>query len=395
MGKDSELEIVHCWKTKSERRALDSLLDLYRQKHPETNIIEDTRGNIAEVKAVVKRRIIDKLFPDTFQNTYGPSVIRSWQPYLEPVNELFEDFPIPNTLKKWGKIGSDYYSIPLNLHRDNNLWCSMKITDKLGIEMPLKEVDDFFEACEKIKRKGYIPFVFGTRGQSFWLNWILEWFIVSETGGGRYLSEFYSGRIEPAGEPAVKKALLLFKKLWREFINPNWDALTWNEAGDVLLREEGVFNVMGDWQKAHFMASGWKPWEDFYFQTVPGTDGVSVVHGNCFGLIKGAPHPNVTNEFLKLIKTVEAEEIFCRIKSASPPRTDCPLERFDSMQKEIIMSIRSDELVPNVLGLTDFWINKTSDIFETFCRTLDINSTLAKLNVAYKEAFPDGGVSLG
>lgn len=390
MAKESTLEIIHCWRTKSERKALDFLLDLFRYENPEITIIDNTFGNIAEVKTIVKEKIINKQPPDTFQNTYGPGVIRSWKPYLEPINELFESFPISDTLKKWGKVGANYYSVPLNLHRDNNLWYNMKLADKVGIEMPLESVDDFFKACEKIKKKGYIPFVFGTKGQNFWLNWIFEWFTLSATGDGNYLNKFYLGKAKPARDSVIEKALLSFKELWKKFVNPSWDALTWNEAGDVLLRDEGVFNIMGDWQKAHFMASGWRPCKDFGFQTTPETDGVSIIHGNCFGLTKNAPHANATLKFLKTVKTIKAEEKFCKIKSASPPRMDCPLDRFDSMQKEIIKHIRSDELIPSVLGLADFWINETGNIFKTFCETLDIDNTLAKLTAAYEWTFLHG-----
>jgi glucose/mannose transport system substrate-binding protein len=393
MTKKSRLEIIHCWRTKSERRALDSLFDMFRHENPEITIIDNTLGNIAEVKATVKQRIISKQPPDTFQNTYGPSVIKSWKPYLEPVNELFENFPISNTLKKWGKVGENYYSVPLNFHRDNNLWYNKKITDQLGIEMPLKSVDDFFEACRKIKKNGYIPFVFGTKGQNFWLNWIFEWFTISTAGTGNYLGKFYTGKADPARDPVIEKTLLLFKELWENFVNPNWNALTWNEAGDALIRNEGAFNIMGDWQKAHFITSGWKPWKDFGFQTTPETDGVSIIHGNCFGQTKNAPNPNATLKFLRILKTIDAEKKFCEIKSASPPRIDCPLDTFDSMQKVIIKSIRNDELISGVLGLTDFWINETGNIFETFCKTLDINSALVKLNTAYQETFLSGELS--
>ena len=395
MVEESKLEIIHCWRTEGERKALDALLDLYRSTNPHITIIDDALGNIAEVKTAVKSRITREQPPDTFQNTFGPGAMEFWAPYLEPVNELFENLPIPQTLKEWGKIGSYYYSMPLNLHRDNNLWYNRRLTDELDVAMPLRTVDDFLEACKKIKRQGYIPFAFGTKGQAYWLNWIFEWFIISLTGNGAYLRNFYLGKAHPATDQVIKKALVLFQELWKEHINPNWDALTWNEAGDMLRNDEAVFNIMGDWQKGHFIASGWEPWEDFGFQTAPQTDGVSIIHGNCFGLTKGAPHPKATFKFLKILRTIEAQQKFCEIKSASPPRSDCPLQGFDPMQKAIIKLIRSDGLVPNVLGSKDFWINKTGEIFEALCRTTDLSTTLETLDIAYEEAFlRSGGATL-
>lgn len=384
---ESNLEIIHCWRTKGEKRALNFILDLFMSKNPGITIIDNALSNIAEVKATVKSRIINEKPPDTFQNTFGPRIAELWKLHLNPVNELFEDFPLSETLEKWAKVGQDYYLVPLNIHRDNNLWYNKKITGKMGIIMPLKTVNDFFEVCEEIKQKGYIPFAFGTKGQTYWLNWILEWFIVSSNGNGSYLRNFYNGKAHLSSDKIIKKALMNFKRLWGEYVNPNWNNLTWDGAGNMLLKNEAAFNLMGDWQKGHFIASGWKPLEDFGFQTAPQTNGVSIIHGNCFSLTKGAPHPNVTLDFLKIITTIEAQQGFCKIKSASPVRSDCPYNRFDPIQKTIIELIKSDKLVSNVLGTQDVWINKSGAILEAFCRTRDIDATVEKLDTAYKQTF--------
>jgi len=389
---EKKLAIYHWWTAGGEREAIDAVYALYKKYNPDYEIIDNPAagGGGAVMRAAVKAMLMAGQPPDTFQITYGPGMVASWAKYLEPIDDLFEDFPAPEAIKNWAKVGEHYYAMPLNLHRDNNLWYNMKLVQEIGIDMPLESVDEFFEACEKVKKAGYIPFAFGTvGGQRFWLNYIFEWFVMAAPhGGADYLNDFNYGRAKPASDPAVREALENMERLWKNYVNPDFGALTWDEAGKVLMRNEAVFHVMGDWQKGHFMASGWKPDVDFGWQTCPGTEGISMVHGDSFGVVKGAPHPTAARKWVELLKTVEAQEAFCVIKCATPPRSDVPLDRFDPMQRKIIERVRTDKIVVGGHGVVEAWLDKGGEIFEAFITNYDIDGTIAAIDAAYREIYP-------
>ncbi len=390
---EKKLIIYHWWTAGGEREAIDAVYDLYRKYNPGYEIIDNPAagGGGAVMRAAVKAMLLAGQPPDTCQVTYGPGMIHSWYVYHEPIDDLFKDFPVPETIKNWAKVGNHYYFMPLNIHRDNNLWYNIKLVNEIGIDVPLGSVDEFFDACEKVKKAGYIPFAFGTvGGQRFWLNYVFECFLMTAPhGGGDYVTNFNLGKAKPASDPAVREALENIKILWQNYVNPDFGALTWDEGGKLLMRNEAVFNLMGDWQKGHFMASGWKPDVDFGWQTFPGTDGLSMVHGDSFGIVKDAPHPTAARKWVELLKTAEAQEDFCVIKGATPPRTDVPLDRFDDMQKRIIERVRTDKIVVGGHGAVEAWMDKGGEIFEAFVTTFDIDKTIDAIDKAYKEIFPE------
>jgi len=389
---EKKLAIYHWWTAGGEREAIDAVYKLFKEKYPGVEIIDNPAagGGGAVMRAAVKAMLLAGQPPDTFQITYGPGMVQSWAEFLESIDDLWEGLPVPETMKKWAKVGGHYYVMPLNIHRDSNLWYNIKLVNEIGIEVPISTVDDFFKACEKAKSAGYIPFAFGTvGGQRFWLNYILEWFMMaSPNGGPDYVNDFNYGRAHPATDPAVKDALKNMETLWKNYVNSDFGALTWDEAGKLLMADKAVFNYMGDWQKGHFTASGWKPDVDFGWQPAPGTEGASIVHGDSFGVCKGAPHPTYAKAWVKLLSTVEAQEAFCVIKGATPPRTDVPLDRFDPMQRRIAEYIRGHKIVVGGHGVVEAWLDKCGEILEEFVSSFNVDKTVAALDAAYREIYP-------
>ena len=381
------LVIYHWWTAGGEREAIDALFNDFKTEYPGVTIIDNPAagGGGAVMRAAVKAMIMGGQYPDTFQVTYGPGMCASWAPYAQPIDDIVASTPIPDSLKSWGKVGDHYYFVPLNIHRDNNLWYNIKLVNELNITMPLNTVDDFFAACDKIKASGKTPFAFGTgSGQRFWLDYLFEWFVlVAPHGGADYLANFYAGKAHPATDPAVSEALGYLQKLFQNYVNPDYGALTWDEAGKMLMRDEAVFNYMGDWQKGMFMSSGWKPYVDFGFQTAPGTQGTTICHGDSFGLSLGAPHPTTTKEFLTVVASAKGEHDFCIIKGATPPRTDVSMNDFDQMQQDIAHLVKTDRIISGGHGVREDWFDKFGEILESYITSWDKNSTINAIASLY------------
>jgi glucose/mannose transport system substrate-binding protein len=356
VANDTELTVYHWWTAGGEKEAIDAVFDLYHTVYPGIKLIENPTagGGGGIMRAQIKTMIMAGNAPDTFQLTYGSGMLASFVDALEPIDDIWGNIPVPTKIKEMGTIDGHQYGIPLNIMRNNCLWYNKKLVDKIGIEMPLRSLEDFFAACEKAKAAGYAAYAIGAgAGQEFWYAHIFEQFLLAVPNGGPvYLEKLYSGEADPGNDPAIREVLEAWKYLKESgYVNTDYGALTWDQAGDLLISDRAVFCQMGDWMKGHLTSAGWKATVDFGYQPSPGTDGMFTLHLDCFVLPKGAPHPIAARKWLSLLATKEAETAFCPIKGATPPRLDAFTDMYDEVSQDILAAFRN----PNTIIVESAW----------------------------------------
>lgn len=347
---NNKLIVYHWWTAGGEKQAIDAVFDLFHIVYPTIEIVQNptSGGGGGIMRAQIKTMILAGNAPDSFQLTYGSGMLASFVDVLQPIDDIWDGLPVPAKVKEMGTIDGHQYGIPLNIMRNNCLWYNTDLVKKIGIKMPLATLDDFFAACEKAKAAGYIPYAIGAgAGQEFWLAHIFEQFLLAVPDGGpAYLKKLYAGKADPANDPAIRETLEALKRLKDNgYINTDYDALTWDQAGDLLVSNKAVFCQMGDWMKGHFTSLGWKPGVDFGYQPSPGTDGIFSLHFDCFVLPKGAPHVTAARKWLSLLTTKEAETAFCPIKGATPPRLDAFTDMYDPISQNILSAFRDPNTV--------------------------------------------------
>jgi len=390
-----ELIVYHWWTAGGEKEAIDAVFELFKEKYPNIEIIENpvAGGGGGVMRGQIKTMVMAGESPDTFQLTYGSGMLASFAEVLEPIDDLWEGLPFPPMIKEMGNVNGHQVAIPLNIMRNNCLWYNKKLVDELGIRLPLRNFDEFFDACEKIKKAGYIPYAVGAgSGQQFWWAHITEQVIVgAPSGGPAYLDKLYSGKANPARDPAIRETLEFVKKIVEKgYINSDYSALTWDQASDLLMTEEAVFYQMGDWAKGHFTSAGWKPKVDFDYQPSPGTEGFFTLHLDGFSLCKGAPHKDAVIKWLKLLSTVEAETAFCPIKGATPPRLDAPIDMYDDISKDILKAFRdpSTKIVQSAWAQPpESWLDVYGGVISKFVETRDIEQGLKDYVDGYRKVF--------
>jgi len=393
--KKEELIIYHWWTAGGEKEAIDAVFELFREKYPNIEIIENpvAGGGGGVMRGNIKTMVMAGESPDTFQLTYGSGMLASFAEVLEPIDELWEGLPFPEIIKEMGTVNGHKVAIPLNIMRCNCLWYNKKLVDELGIMLPLKDFDEFFTACEKIKKAGYIPCAVGAgAGQQFWWALITEQVIVgTPSGGPEYLDKLYSGKADPAHDPAIRETLEFVKKLVEKgYINSDHSALTWDQGSDLLMTDEAVFYPMGDWAKGHFTSAGWKPKVDFDYQPSPGTGGSFTLNLDGFTLCKGAPHKDAAIKWLTLLSSVEAETAFCPIKGATPPRLDAPIDMYDDISKDILKAFRdpSTKIVEGTFsGPPEAWLDVYGGVISKFVESLDIEQGIKDYADGYRKVF--------
>ena len=395
LAADDQLLNYHWWTAGGEKEAIDAVFALYNVVYPGIELVENPTagGGGGIMRATIKNMILAGNAPDTFQLTYGSGMLASFVDALDPIDDIWGDLPVPAKIKEMGTIDGHQYGIPLNIMRNNCLWYNTKLVDELEIQMPLKTLDDFFAACEKAKQAGYSGYAIGAgAGQEFWFAHIFEQFLLAVPHGGTaYLEKLYAGQANPATDPAIREVLEAWKKLKESgYVNSDYGALTWDQAGDLLVADKAVFCQMGDWMKGHFTSLGWASGEEFSYQPSPGTEGMFTLHLDCFVLPKGAPHPTAAAKWLSLLATKEAETAFCPIKGATPPRLDAFTDMYDVISQDILAAFRDPNttIVESAWAAPpEAWLGAYGSMLSGFFENLNINQGVADFAETYDIVF--------
>ncbi len=392
---EPKLVVYHWWTAGGEKEAIDALFEAFNEHYPEIEIIENpvSGGGGGVLRGQIKTMVMAGQAPDTFQLTYGTGMLGSFAEILEPIDEFFVDFPVPDMVKEMGTVNGHPVSVPLNIMRNNCLWYNMDLVEEIGIDMPIETPQEFLEACEMAKDAGYTPLAVGAGGgQQFWWGQITEQMIVGAPHGGiEYLNKLYSGEADPSNDRAIREMLSFVSTLLRKgYINDDYSALTWDQAGDLLMRDEAVFYSMGDWVKGHFTSAGWEPKVDFDYQPNPGTDGSFTLHFDGFSLCNDAPHPDAVMKWLEFLTTVEAENTFCPIKGATPPRLDALTDMYDEISQDILADFRDPD---TKIGQSIFaqppeqYLGVYGSMFSDFAENPDVDRGVRLYAEAYERVF--------
>lgn len=392
-AENDKLVVYHWWTAGGEQEAIDAVFDLYQTVYPDIEIAENpvSGGGGGIMRSKIKTMIMAGNAPDTFQITYGSGMLESWVSVLQPLDKIWDELPVPEKIKEMGTIDGHQYGIPLNIMRNNCLWYNKDLVEELEIDVPLTSWDELYAACEKAKEAGYIPYAVGAgSGQEFWLaSQIFQSFLLSAPHGGPdYLEKLYNGKADPSEDKALREALGAIKHMIDEgYMNSDYAALTWDKAADLLVSDKAVFYQMGDWAKGHFTAVGWESGKDFNYQPTPGTDGVFSLHLDCFVLPKGAPNPVSAEKWLHLLRTAEAETVFCPIKGATPPRLDAFTDMYDVISQDILTDFRNPEttIVESAFaGPPEAWLDVFGRMFSSFFENPNVDQGVKNFTSAYE-----------
>ncbi len=391
---EKELVVYHWWTAGGEKVAIDALFEAFLGVYPDVTIVENpvAGGGGGDLRAQIKTMIMAGNPPDTFQITYGTGMIKSFVSVLDPLNDLLADFDVPQEVLDWGTVNGNMYGVPLNIMQSNCLWYNKHVVEDAGIEMPIESIDDLFDACVKIKEAGYIPLAVGAgMGQAFWLGTLFEAIVTGLPDGGDVLVDYYNGELMPSESATLKEGLEVLAKLKNdELINSDYNALTWDQAGQLLASEKAAFFVMGDWTKGLFDASGLEANVDYGYQSFPGAT-TFLGHADCFVLPKGVNN-QVAIDWLKYLTTTDAETVFCPLKGATPPRLDAPVEGiYDDISIEIMNKFRDPSVVKILSQFgapPEAYLSLFGTAFSEFMLNPVVNdASLENFDFTYEEVF--------
>lgn len=347
-----KVEIFSWWTGAGEEAGLKGLIQLFQVKHPEIEVINAAvaGGAGTNAKAVLASRMQGGDPPGTFQVHAGAELNNGWVAAgkMDDLGSLYdsegwkEKFPkdLVDMVSKDGKI----YSVPVNIHRGNVIFYNKKVFEDNGLKAPAT-FEEFFKVADALKAKGITALALGDK-EPWTATMVFEDALLGVMGADDY-KKLFTGEIS-FDDAKVKTALEHTKKML-SYVNADHAARNWQDAAQLVAKGEAAMNIMGDWAKGYFTTDlKLKANVDFGWVTTPNTADSFMVISDTFGLPSETKDKDTVKEFLKVLGSVEGQDIFNPLKGSIPARIDADPSKYDEYGKATIEDFKKSKLAPSI-----------------------------------------------
>ncbi len=190
------IEVQGWWTTGGEADGFNKIIAMFNDAHPDLCVynaaIAGGAGSVAQGR--IKAAVLAGLPPDTFQVHMGHELLDTYVnipggSVMTPLDDLFaansfnDQFP-QNVLDIISADGHPY-SVPLNIHRANELWFNQAIFTANNLQAPTSWAE-FETAATTLKAAGITPLAIGDVG--IWANgMIFETILIGTLGADGFL----------------------------------------------------------------------------------------------------------------------------------------------------------------------------------------------------------------
>jgi glucose/mannose transport system substrate-binding protein len=347
-----QVEIFSWWTGAGEEAGLKGLIKLFSEKHSDIEVINAAvaGGAGTNAKAVLASRMQGGDPPDAFQVHGGAELNTGWvaADKVIKLNDLYDaegwkdKFPqdLIDLVSKDGNI----YSVPVNIHRGNVVFYNKKIFDDNSLKAPTT-FDEFFQVADALKAKGITPLALGDK-EPWTATMVLENVLLGHLGADDY-KKLWTGELS-FDDAKVKESLELFKKMLG-YINEDHAARNWQDAAQLVAKGEAAMNIMGDWAKGYFTTDlKLEANKDFGWAPTPNSAGMFMVITDTFAIPKGTKNEASAKEFLKVLGSVEGQDVFNPLKGSIPARVDADKSKYDVYGQSTIEDFKTAKLAASM-----------------------------------------------
>ena len=391
-GASGQILVGNYWTSGGEFAGISGIYDLYRKQYPGVDIVHAGVAGGAGLNfqglALTKLQGGDPF--DVMQMHVAKEVLLyDPEQYLTPLEDLVNETEgdvLPASLKDSLTVNGHIYSAPLNIHRGNVLWVNKKVLADNGLTPPTTFAE-FFKVADALKAKGIVPLAMGGANQ-FEQRVLFETVLIGTLGPEGYM-DLWSGKMS-FKDAKVAEALNTYKKMLT-YTNTDRDALSWDQAVKLVIDDKAAMNIMGDWADGEFKNAGKTP-DDYEGIPAPGNEGTFDLVSDSFALPLNAPNKENAVNFLKLISSKEAQEVFNINKGSICARTDCDYSKFDAYLQSSAADFKTSRVVPS-FGANEAtdpaWNSAMNDIIIKFSADGDVAAAQDALVKAAEDAgFP-------
>jgi glucose/mannose transport system substrate-binding protein len=329
---DGNVEGIHHWVSESEVAALKVLTDSLAAKGFTWQ--DSAVGGLSGANATqaLRTRLAAGNPPATMQLLGYEGIEWAKEGALRPLNDLYSKNGWENALAPailpFVKAGDEYFSAPINMHRQNWVWANKKIFDANGIAEP-KNWDELIAAGKKLKQAGITAMALSD--ESWQILEVFEAILTDQNGTDFYKKAVIDLDKAALSGPEMLKAFDTLREV-RGLVDDGFTGRDWAVATGMVASGQAAMQIMGDWAKGEFLAKGMKPGVDFMCFPTPAAQPNFKFVIDAFGTFKIAD-ANINagqDAWMETIMDPENQKKFNLIKGSIPARTDVAVDDFDA-----------------------------------------------------------------
>ncbi|WP_276302221.1 ABC transporter substrate-binding protein [Halorussus lipolyticus] len=389
------LEVQHWWTGGDGAQAIQALFDGFKQEYPDIEVNQNpvSGGAGQNLQTVIKKRVLNDNPPSSWQAWPGANLL----PYtrankLEDIQEsVWSHNDMTNAYLKGPKDAArpsgSYVTVPLNIHRINNLFYNVSVIEEAGVDpSSLSKPSDLVGAMEQVQQNTDAVGM-ANQTKSGWSTMQLWATVLLGEHGMDTYTAFTEGKVEQ-NQQAIKNSLQIVKD-YREFFNDDAGSISWTEANTKVINGQAGFFHQGDWAAGMYRGQDGFEFPDAWNQvTFPGTENYYMLNMDSFPFPTNNPSPEATTRFLRYVGSVDAQKRFNPKKGSIPPRTDVPTDAFGPFLQSQMEDFKNSEAQPpstaHGLAVDPETLTNLSDAMATFISSWNVDRTYRGMVQAFQ-----------
>jgi glucose/mannose transport system substrate-binding protein len=334
-GGFNQLEVAHWWSSGDGNAAINALMEGFRQEYPDIPINDNlvSGGAGQNLRDNIRTRIQNGNHPSTWQSWPGKEL----QPFVDAglLKDIEDSVWNQNNMKSAylagpknaAKPGGNFVTVPLNIHRLNNLFFNVQVVESADVDpssfdTPQSLLDGMAQIQDQTDAA---PMAHQTAAP--WSTLQLWAAVLLGQSGVQTYNTFTSGNVGQI-ESAVRDSLSLIAQ-YKDYFNEDAGSISWTEANSKVINGNAAFIHQGDWAAGAYRGQDGFAFEENWDQVAfPGTSGMYALNMDSFPYPNNNPSPEATTRFLRYVGSVDGQERFNPLKGSIPPRTDVPDDEF-------------------------------------------------------------------
>jgi len=348
-GSEQEpIELLHAWSEGDGNAAVEALIGGFQEANPDIEFAEEPVNGAARenLDQVVQNRLQTSNPPSTFQTWPGKTLEKFGDAYEDIEGDVWDDDMKENYLsgpQEQAQLDGTYVTVPLNIHRINNLFYNTSVLDEAGVDPEsMSEPSDVVDACAQVaENTDAVPFAQQTSGAWSTVQ-LWETILLAQAGIDGYES-FIAGN---GDQSQVEEALQAVVDL-REYYPNDASSLSFTEANTMVMDGDAAFIHQGDWAAGAYSADDSFNYGDDWGQvSYPGTSGSYLLNMDSFPYLANNPSPEATKTFLSYCGSAEGQVLFNAEKGSIPPRSDADVSELNQFQQDQFEDFNSADNQP-------------------------------------------------
>ncbi|MDT7766356.1 MAG: glucose/mannose transport system substrate-binding protein [Mycobacterium sp.] len=347
------LEVVSWWVSPSEHPAFEVLLNAFKAKNPNVNVIDGSiaGGGGSNVQVALAARLQAGDPPDVWQTFVGSS-LRAWvdAKRLADVSVVYErtglDQTMPPALLDAATYRVKAWGVPTGSHRGNVLWFNQNMLRDAGVAAPGPgyTAEAFSNDLAKVAASNRTPLCLGGKDRftatELFENTLLG--VIGPDGWAKIRDDSFDWR-----GSQLREALTRFGQIVSR-ADANASGLTWDQAAKKLATGQCAFLSMNDSVYGELVANKVTEGKDFGYVPYPGTSGAYLAIVDTFVVSVDAKDGVNAIKFLETVADPKTSLEFNKVKGSVPIRNDVDVASLPAYQRQASKSLWSDKILLSI-----------------------------------------------